>query len=91
MDWNHWLLFPLLRALAVGLGSTVLSLPDHAEGLQKLVAAKTCKHILGEKCGNFALGGNYLLHQSVCHVFWTEPGLFRDQPIASRGGEDQWQ
>ena len=37
MDRNRWLLFPLLLVLAVGLGYTVLSLPDHAEGLRKIV------------------------------------------------------
>ena len=40
MDRNRWLLLPLLLALAVGLGYTVLSLPDHAEGLQTMVNDK---------------------------------------------------
>ncbi len=40
MGRNRWLLLPLLLALAVGLGYAVLSLPDHAEGLQKMVADK---------------------------------------------------
>ena len=40
MGRNHWLLLPLLLALAVGLGYAVLSLPDHAVGLQKIVADK---------------------------------------------------
>ena len=36
----RWLLLPLMLALFVGLGYAVLSLPDHAEGLQKMVADK---------------------------------------------------
>ena len=32
MDMHRWLLLPLLLVLAMGLGYTVLSLPDHAEG-----------------------------------------------------------
>ena len=40
MDRNRWLLLPLLLALAVGLGYTVLSLPDHAESLRKMVTDK---------------------------------------------------
>lgn len=38
--WFRWLLLPLLLVLAVGLGYAVLSLPDHAQGLQKVVADK---------------------------------------------------
>jgi hypothetical protein len=30
MGRNRWLLLPLLLALTVGLGYTVLSLPDHS-------------------------------------------------------------
>lgn len=40
MGRNRWLLLPLLLVLTVGLGYTVLSLPDHAGGLQKVVAEK---------------------------------------------------
>jgi multisubunit Na+/H+ antiporter MnhB subunit len=40
MHMSRWLLLPLLLALAMGLGYTVLSLPDHAEGLQKMVGDK---------------------------------------------------
>ena len=40
MDWHRWLLLPLLLALAVGLGYAVLSLPDHAVGLQQMVSGK---------------------------------------------------
>lgn len=40
MSLNRWLLLPLLLALTVGLGYAVLSLPEHAEGLQKVVADK---------------------------------------------------
>ena len=40
MGRNPWLLLPLLLALTVGLGYTVLTLPDHAGGLQKMVAEK---------------------------------------------------
>ena len=40
MRMSRWLLLPLLLALAVGLGYAVLSLPDHANGLQKMVANK---------------------------------------------------
>jgi len=39
LDKHRWLL-PLLLILAMGLGYTVLSLPDHAEALQKMVADK---------------------------------------------------
>lgn len=37
---HRLLLLPLLLVLAMGLGYAVLSLPDHAEGLQKMVAGK---------------------------------------------------
>jgi len=37
---SRWLLLPLILVLAAGLGYAVLSLPDQAEGLQKMVAAK---------------------------------------------------
>lgn len=40
MHISRWLLLPLLLVLAGGLGYAVLSLPDHAEGLQKMVAGK---------------------------------------------------
>ncbi len=40
MKWTHWLLLPLLLALAAGLGYAVLSLPDRAQGLQSAVAAQ---------------------------------------------------
>ena len=40
MGRNPWLLLPLLLTFTVGLGYTVLSLPDHAGGLQKVVAEK---------------------------------------------------
>ena len=40
MARNRWLLLPLLLALTVGLCYAVLSLPDHAEGLQEMVADK---------------------------------------------------
>lgn len=40
MDRNRWLLLPLLLALFVGLSYAVLSLPEHAEGLQEVVADK---------------------------------------------------
>lgn len=38
MKWYNWLLLPLILALAAGLGYTVLSLPDQAQGLQGAVA-----------------------------------------------------
>ena len=38
MKWRRWLLLPLILALAAGLGYTVLSLPDQAQGLQGAVA-----------------------------------------------------
>lgn len=38
MKWCRWLLLPLLTLLAAGLGYAVLSLPDHAQGLQGAVA-----------------------------------------------------
>lgn len=38
MDRSRWLLLPLMLALAMGLGYAVLSLPEHGEGLQKMVA-----------------------------------------------------
>ena len=38
MRWRRWLLLPLILALAAGLGYTVLSLPDQAQGLQGTVA-----------------------------------------------------
>ncbi len=37
---NHWLLLPLFLVLAMGLGYAVLSLPDHTEGLQKMLTGK---------------------------------------------------
>ena len=40
MERNHWLLLPLLLALFVGLSYAVLSLPEHTEGLQEMVADK---------------------------------------------------
>ena len=40
MDRYHLLLLPLLACLTMGLGYGVLSLPDQAEGLQKIVAGK---------------------------------------------------
>lgn len=40
MGRNRWFLLPLLLTLSVGLGYSILSLPDHAEGLQKMVAEK---------------------------------------------------
>jgi len=40
MKWIRWLLFPLLLALAAGLGYAVLSLPDQAQGLQSAVAGQ---------------------------------------------------
>jgi multisubunit Na+/H+ antiporter MnhB subunit len=40
MRISRWLLLPLILALAAGLGYAVLSLPDQAEGLQKMVVAK---------------------------------------------------
>jgi multisubunit Na+/H+ antiporter MnhB subunit len=40
MKWRHWLLLPLMLALAAGLGYTVLSLPDQAHGLQGAVAGQ---------------------------------------------------
>ncbi|WP_372880580.1 Na(+)/H(+) antiporter subunit B [Psychromonas sp.] len=40
MDKNRCLLLPLLLVLAMGIGYAVLSLPDHADGLQKVVAVK---------------------------------------------------
>jgi len=40
MNWNRWLLLPLLLALTAGLSYAVLSLPDHAPGLQEMVAVK---------------------------------------------------
>lgn len=40
MQWRHWLLLPLMLALAAGLGYTVLSLPDQAHGLQGAVASQ---------------------------------------------------
>jgi multisubunit Na+/H+ antiporter MnhB subunit len=40
MSWGRWLLSPLLLTVAVGLGYTVLSLPDHSHGLQKVVTDK---------------------------------------------------
>lgn len=38
MEWRRWLLLPLMLVLAAGLGYTVLSLPDQAQGLQGVVA-----------------------------------------------------
>jgi len=38
MKRRRWLLLPLILALAAGLGYTVLSLPDQAQGLQGAVA-----------------------------------------------------
>jgi len=40
MRMSRWLLLPLLSALAVCLSYAVLSLPDHAQGLQRIVADK---------------------------------------------------
>lgn len=40
MDKKHYLLLPLLLALAASLGYAVLSLPEQANGLQKIVAVK---------------------------------------------------
>ncbi len=40
MHMSRWLLLPLILALGAGLGYAVLSLPDHAEGLQNMVAGK---------------------------------------------------
>lgn len=40
MGWARWLLAPLMLTLAVGLGYSVLSLPEHAQGLQTIVAEK---------------------------------------------------
>ena len=37
---NRWLLLPLMLALAVALSYVVLSLPEHADGLQKIVTVK---------------------------------------------------
>ena len=37
---HRWLLLPLFLVLAIGLGYVVLSLPDHAAGLQAMVADK---------------------------------------------------
>ena len=37
---HRWLLLPLLIALTTGLGYTVMSMPEHAGGLQKAVASK---------------------------------------------------
>ena len=40
MSRHHWLVLPLLLALTASLGHAVLSLPDQAEGLHKIVADK---------------------------------------------------
>ncbi|MGB3212201.1 MAG: Na(+)/H(+) antiporter subunit B [Desulforhopalus sp.] len=40
MDRNRWLLMPLFLSLTIGLGYTVLSLPEHTEGLQAVVSGK---------------------------------------------------
>lgn len=37
---NRWLLLPLMLALAAALSYVVLSLPEHADGLQKIVTEK---------------------------------------------------
>jgi len=40
MNRYSWLLVPLLLALTIGLGYSVLSMPEHSEGLQKIVASE---------------------------------------------------
>ncbi len=40
MKWRDWLLVPPMVTLALGLGYTVLSLPDQAHGLQAVVAGQ---------------------------------------------------
>jgi len=40
MGRHHWLLLPLLLTLTAGLAYAVLSLPEHAEGLQRIVGNK---------------------------------------------------
>lgn len=40
MGRHRWLLFLLMLALTIGLACAILSLPDHMEGLQKVVANK---------------------------------------------------
>jgi len=40
MGSHRWLLLSLMLALSIGLAYAILSLPDHVEGLQKIVANK---------------------------------------------------